>query len=90
MIIRLLFYLFLAWAIYYAMTSIFKGKGEGREPGHGGEGFEGELRACPECHTYFPPDTGVLKKAGEERLLFCGPDCAEQFAARGKPKEEKS
>lgn len=85
MIFRLLFYLFLAWAIYYVMTTFFKGKGGGREQDR--KSFEGELKACPECHTYFPPDSGLVKKVDGARLLFCGPDCVARFMDRKKSEE---
>jgi len=87
MLLRLLFYLVLGWAIYYAITGLLGGTRKSPRPGGGeaGEGVDDVMTLCPECGTYFPSRIGTARRVGGEKLLFCDAACAEKYARRGGP-----
>ncbi len=92
MILRLIFYAVVFYAIYYALKGLFgsisKQMGGGRAEGE--EIADDEMVACPECGTYFPTGIGVPRRLRRENQLLCGEECAQKFAERGGPPPEES
>lgn len=89
--IRLLLYLVLGWVIYYAISGLLGSAKDTVRRARGGAGEEDAddvMQLCPECGTYFPSRMGVSRRAGGARYLFCGEDCAREFARRGGPPGE--
>ena len=91
MIIRILFYAIVLYAIYYALKGLFGSISKQMDGAGGGgdaEPADDEMIVCPECGTYFPSGIGIIHRVRRERLRFCGGDCAKAFAARGGPPPE--
>jgi hypothetical protein len=82
MLLRLLLYLGLIWAVYAAVRGLLRGASRARS-GEAGEGVDDVMAPCPECGAYFPAGIGVSRRVRGEKLLFCGEECAERHARRG-------
>ena len=87
MILRIIFYAIVFYAIYYALKGLFGSisKQMNGERAEEGEAADDEMVACPECGTYFPTGIGVSRRLGRGSHLLCGDECAQKFAERGGP-----
>jgi hypothetical protein len=88
MIIRIIIYALIFYAIYYALKGLFGGiSRQMDESGTGDDVADDEMLICPECGSYFPTSISVPQRIKRERLLFCGEECAKIYRDRGGPQE---
>jgi hypothetical protein len=87
-ILRLIFYILLFGAIYYAVRGLFAGGISGKREED--DPSDDVMIACPECGTYFPGGMGVSCRVRGRKYLFCSEECAQKFNSRGGPPQEEN